>query len=208
LAAELDPDLIQHRHEHVVVEGTLLISGRPDFAHPEAVIVTVQDVKLKSRRREVALFEKPACFVVLLAGHTNFLVSDENAHGRLLFAGSSDSTIGVQRLDGAVSSRPCPSSRTTCAESATARLTRLACRRLAVGVAADTPSHAMPKTQQQEAAHVLRRVVERIDQCELAAAGRLRERLVGAMLALDPGRQSRISEAPYPAVGEVRSVAR
>src|SRR4051794_5918295 len=98
LAAELDPDLIQHRHEHVVVEGTLLISGRPDFAHPEAVIVTVQDVKLKSRRREVALFEKPACFVVLLAGHTNFLVSDENAHGRLLFAGSSDSTIGVQRL--------------------------------------------------------------------------------------------------------------
>jgi hypothetical protein len=37
----------------------------------------------------------------------------------------------------------------------------------------------MPKAQQQEAAHVLRRVVERIDQCELAAAEWLRERLGG-----------------------------
>ena len=47
---------------------------------------------------------------------------------------------------------------------------------------------AMTKAQQQEAAQVLKRVVERIDQGELAAPGWLRERLVGAMLALGLGR--------------------
>jgi hypothetical protein len=49
----------------------------------------------------------------------------------------------------------------------------------------------MTKAQQQEAAQVLKRVVERIDHGELAAPGWLRERLVGAMLALDPGRGDR-----------------
>ncbi len=44
----------------------------------------------------------------------------------------------------------------------------------------------MTKAQRQEAAQVFRRVVERIDQGEVAAPGWLRERLVGAMLALDP----------------------
>jgi hypothetical protein len=48
----------------------------------------------------------------------------------------------------------------------------------------------MTKAQQQEAAEALRRMVERIDQGEVAAPGWLRERLVGAMLALDPGVQT------------------
>jgi hypothetical protein len=41
--------------------------------------------------------------------------------------------------------------------------------------------------EQRQAAEVLRRVVERIDQGEIAAPGWLRERLVGAMLVLDLG---------------------
>jgi len=45
------------------------------------------------------------------------------------------------------------------------------------------------KAEQRQAAETLRRVVERIDQGELAAPGWLRERLVGAMLALDPHRE-------------------
>lgn len=45
---------------------------------------------------------------------------------------------------------------------------------------------AMTKAQQREAAQVLKRVVERIDQGEVAAPWWLRERLVGAVLALDP----------------------
>jgi hypothetical protein len=49
-------------------------------------------------------------------------------------------------------------------------------------------SPAMTKAQQQEAAEVLKRVVERIDQGEVDAPGWLRERLVGALLALDAGR--------------------
>jgi hypothetical protein len=43
----------------------------------------------------------------------------------------------------------------------------------------------MTKAEQRQAADVLSRVVERIDQGEVAAPGWLRERLVGAMLALD-----------------------
>jgi len=42
----------------------------------------------------------------------------------------------------------------------------------------------MTKAEQQEAAEVLRRVVERIDRGEVAAPWWLRERLVGARLAL------------------------
>jgi hypothetical protein len=49
----------------------------------------------------------------------------------------------------------------------------------------------MTKAEQRQAAEVLKRVVERIDQREVAAPGWLRERLVGAKLALDPGRGSR-----------------
>jgi hypothetical protein len=49
----------------------------------------------------------------------------------------------------------------------------------------------MTKAQQQEAAQVLKRVVERIDQGDAAAPGWLRERLVGAMLALVPVRGER-----------------
>jgi hypothetical protein len=52
-------------------------------------------------------------------------------------------------------------------------------------------SPAMTKAEQRQAAEVLKRVVERIDQREVAAPGWLRERLVGAKLALDPGRGSR-----------------
>lgn len=44
----------------------------------------------------------------------------------------------------------------------------------------------MTKAEQREAAEVLRRVVERIDRGEVAAPAWYRERLVGAMLALDP----------------------
>jgi hypothetical protein len=44
----------------------------------------------------------------------------------------------------------------------------------------------MTKAEQRHAAEVLKRMVERIDQGEVAAPGWLRERLVGAMLALDP----------------------
>jgi hypothetical protein len=47
------------------------------------------------------------------------------------------------------------------------------------------------KADQRQAAEVLKRMVERIDQGEVAAPGWLRERLVGAMLVLDPGAQSR-----------------
>jgi hypothetical protein len=43
----------------------------------------------------------------------------------------------------------------------------------------------MTKAEQREAAEVLMRVVERIDQGEVVAPGWLRERLVGAMLVLD-----------------------
>lgn len=46
----------------------------------------------------------------------------------------------------------------------------------------------MTKAEQREAAETLRRVVEGIDQGEVAAPGWLRERLVGAMLALGLGR--------------------
>jgi hypothetical protein len=49
----------------------------------------------------------------------------------------------------------------------------------------------MTKTERQEAAQVLKRVVERIDQGDVAAPGWLRERLVGAMLAVDPERAGR-----------------
>jgi hypothetical protein len=43
----------------------------------------------------------------------------------------------------------------------------------------------MTTAQQREAGELPRRVVERIDQGEVAAPGWLRERLVGVMLALD-----------------------
>jgi hypothetical protein len=43
-------------------------------------------------------------------------------------------------------------------------------------------------TKAQRQVQVLKRVVERIDQGEVAAPGWLRERLMGAMLALDPTR--------------------
>jgi hypothetical protein len=46
----------------------------------------------------------------------------------------------------------------------------------------------MTKAERQEAAEVLRRVVERIDRGDVAAPGWYRERLVGGMLALDPSR--------------------
>jgi hypothetical protein len=46
----------------------------------------------------------------------------------------------------------------------------------------------MTKGEQRQAVEVLRRVVERIDQGDAAAPGWLRERLVGAILVLDPGR--------------------
>jgi hypothetical protein len=49
----------------------------------------------------------------------------------------------------------------------------------------------MTKAEQRQAEEVLGRVVERIDQGEVAAPGRLRERLVGAMLVLDPHRAAR-----------------
>jgi len=49
----------------------------------------------------------------------------------------------------------------------------------------------MTKAEQRQAAEVLKRVVERLDQGELAAPGWLRERLVGAILALDPQRHLR-----------------
>ena len=49
----------------------------------------------------------------------------------------------------------------------------------------------MTKAEQRQAAEVLKRVVERIDQGEVAAPGWLRERLVGAMLALEPRRADR-----------------
>jgi hypothetical protein len=42
----------------------------------------------------------------------------------------------------------------------------------------------MTKAEQRQAAEVLKLVVERIDQGVVAAPGWLRERLVGAMLAL------------------------
>jgi hypothetical protein len=45
----------------------------------------------------------------------------------------------------------------------------------------------MTKAEQREAAEVLKRVVERIDRGEVAAPPWYRERLVGAMVALDPG---------------------
>ena len=47
----------------------------------------------------------------------------------------------------------------------------------------------MTKAEQRQAAEVLKRVVERIDQGEVAAPGWLRERLVGAMLALRTGQE-------------------
>jgi hypothetical protein len=43
----------------------------------------------------------------------------------------------------------------------------------------------MTKAEKREAAEVLRRVVERIDRGEVDAPAWYRERLVGAMLALD-----------------------
>ena len=46
----------------------------------------------------------------------------------------------------------------------------------------------MTKAEQRQAAEVLRRVVERIDEGEVHAPGWLRERVVGAVLALDPER--------------------
>jgi hypothetical protein len=46
----------------------------------------------------------------------------------------------------------------------------------------------MTKADQRQAAEVLKRVVERIDQGDVAAPWWLRERLVGAMLALRPRR--------------------
>jgi hypothetical protein len=50
---------------------------------------------------------------------------------------------------------------------------------------------AMTKAEQRQAAEVLRRVVERIDHGELVAPAWYRERLVGAMLTLDPGSATR-----------------
>jgi hypothetical protein len=44
----------------------------------------------------------------------------------------------------------------------------------------------MTKAEQREAAQALRRVVERIDRGVVDAPAWYRERLVGAMLALDP----------------------
>jgi len=44
----------------------------------------------------------------------------------------------------------------------------------------------MTRAEQRQAAEVLKRVVERIDQGEVVSPGWLRERLVGVMLALDP----------------------
>jgi hypothetical protein len=49
----------------------------------------------------------------------------------------------------------------------------------------------MTKAEQRQVSETLRRVVERIDHGEVAAPGWLRERLVGAMLALDPGSATR-----------------
>lgn len=47
----------------------------------------------------------------------------------------------------------------------------------------------MTKADRRHAADVLRRVVKRIDEGKVDAPGWLRERLVGAMLALDLGRR-------------------
>jgi hypothetical protein len=44
----------------------------------------------------------------------------------------------------------------------------------------------MTKAEQHDADEALRRVIERIDQGEVDAPAWYRERLVGAMLALDP----------------------
>jgi hypothetical protein len=52
----------------------------------------------------------------------------------------------------------------------------------------------MTKAEQREAAEVLRWVVERIDRGEVDAAAWYRERLVAAMLALDPSRPSRVKD--------------
>jgi hypothetical protein len=49
----------------------------------------------------------------------------------------------------------------------------------------------MTKAEQRQAADVLRWVVERIDQGEIGAPGWLRERLVGAVLALEPAMDER-----------------
>jgi hypothetical protein len=49
----------------------------------------------------------------------------------------------------------------------------------------------MTRAEQRQAAEVIKRVVERIDHGELDAPGWLRERLVGAMLALDAHVRSR-----------------
>jgi hypothetical protein len=46
----------------------------------------------------------------------------------------------------------------------------------------------MTKAERRHAAEVLKGLVERIDQHEVAAPGWLRERLVGARLALGPDR--------------------
>jgi hypothetical protein len=80
-AAELDANLVQYRHQRLVVERPLLILGRPDLADPEAALFAEQDMKLKAGRRELTLFKQPADLIVLLAGHTHFLVPDQNAHG-------------------------------------------------------------------------------------------------------------------------------
>jgi len=53
----------------------------------------------------------------------------------------------------------------------------------------------MTKAQRQEAAQVLRRVVDRIDHGEVLAPAWLRERLLGAMLVLDPRSSSRMASA-------------
>jgi len=49
----------------------------------------------------------------------------------------------------------------------------------------------MTKAEQRQSAEVLKLVVERIDQGEVAAPGWVRERLVGAMLGLSAEAQAR-----------------
>jgi hypothetical protein len=50
----------------------------------------------------------------------------------------------------------------------------------------------MTKAEQREAAEVLKRVVERIDQGEVEAPAWYRERLVGAVIALNSDRRSEL----------------
>ena len=65
------------------------------------------------------------------------------------------------------------------------------CCRSGTATRADTIPLAMTKAEQRQSAEVLKLVVERIDQGEVAAPGWVRERLVGAMLGLSAEAQAR-----------------